>query len=726
MVAEGGGDYDPHLMRVHARCGFLLPFVLAAIASSARADEAPVSHPGVADVPPTITPAIELPMDPQGRRAVRGCPVSEKCTRPTDILRDFEHEAFPQPSSNPWVNVEGEEAPGPEQVATGVTKPSELRPDLAWLDDLEMPDLPVTWTPRLIQYLEFYKNDPRGRNIMRGWLEAQGRYREMIVSHLRAAHLPEDLLYVAMIESSYDPFDSSYAGAAGLWQFMREGGRIYGLEINRWLDERNDPLRSTIAVMDYFADLYQRFGNWSIALAGFNAGYGAVLHSVARYNTNDYYQLSAYENGLAWETTLYVPKALACAIVGHNRKVFGFSDVAESKPEQWADVNVTTSTSLAVIAKAASVSVGAVQKLNPQLRHGRTPPGRAAYLVRVPLSSGADFPRRLADLRSEWDGFDAYVVAHGERFEDIATTFGISTRKLRELNDVEHESEVDGGTVLVVPKISEADRVKNRAKAKANVQASGIDQKPGEALIVPVPDKDAVVAGKQRVFYRVVTGDDLTDIARAFHVKAKQLGAWNGISLDASIHPKMVLQVWVDKSFDAEHSKVSLLDDREIVLVTRGSKEHLDLAESRTGRARMEYTAKGKESFESLGKKFGLGKRDLSRINRMAADTVLKPGEKIIVYQVVDHTRSKRAEEQWGKTPPARRGAKPGPAPDGVARDHLGDKTDDKASTVDPTEAVDDATEGADESTDEEAAPKTKNDKPDSKDAPKVTTPDDD
>src|SRR6201995_5456173 len=112
------------------------------------------------------------------------------------------------------------------------------------------------------------------------------------------------------------------AGALGVWQFMPEGGRIYGLREDRWVDERRDPLRSTIAQMDYFADLRQRFGDWHIALAAFNMGYGAMLRSIARYNTNDFYRLCEYENAIPWETCLYTPKIIAAAIVGHNRAFY--------------------------------------------------------------------------------------------------------------------------------------------------------------------------------------------------------------------------------------------------------------------------------------------------------------------------------------------------------------------------------------------------------------------
>jgi membrane-bound lytic murein transglycosylase D len=614
-------------------------------------------HPGTQPTPPVDTSEPTLKQDQDARRNIRGCAVGDTCERPSDLLREFELEAFPKPGTSPWID---ERTPGPGRVEPLVKrKPkrgTELRPDLPWLDKLEMPDLPVTWTNRLIEYLVFYKDDPRGRAIMTSWLEAQGRYRDLIVSHLRAAHLPEDLLYDSMIESSYDPGDFSSAGALGIWQFMPAGGKIYGLREDHWVDERRDPLRSTIAQMDYFRDLYQRFGNWEMALAAFNVGYGAALRSIARYNTNDYYQLCEYENGLPWETCLYTPKVLAAAIVGHNRAFFGYDKVKETPPEQWEEVTVPTSMSLAVIARAAGTTEAQIKELNPQLKRGRTPPGETGYVVRVPVGAKADFQRKLADLQSEWDGYDAYVMAHGERFEDVATTFGISLSQLRKLNDVGRESALEGGTVLVVPKISAEQREKNRAKAKAKLLGSGIDQKDGEPLVVPVPDKDFAIEGKQRVFYRVVAGDTLKSVAKALDVKQSELIAWNALDADGKLHPKMVLQAFVPESFDAEAHHVSLLDPESLVVVTRGSNEHLDIAEARTGRVRTEYVCKGKEKLADIAKKYGMGSHDLARINQISYEAVLDPGTKIIVYEVADPKRSARAEEQWKKTPRARRG----------------------------------------------------------------------
>ena len=627
--------------------------------SAASADPAPHPdvHAGAQAAPPVHAGEPQLTQDLEARHNIRGCNAGESCARQADVLREFEIQQFPRSGANPWLD---ERTAPSSRVEASITKkakrPSELRPDQPWLDKLEMPDLPVTWTQKLVDYLVFYKDDPRGRSIMASWLVAQGRYRDMIVSHLRKAHLPEDLLYDAMIESSYDNEDSSYAGALGLWQFMPQGGKIYGLRIDRWVDERKDPLRSTIAQMDYFADLYQRFGDWHIALAAFNAGYGAVLRSIARYNTNDYYALCDFENGLPWETCLYTPKVLAAAIVGHNRAAFGYAELKELPPEQWDEVSVPTSLTFGMIARVAGSDEAAIKRLNPQLRRGRTPPGEAGYVVRVPAGVKPEFAKRLAELETEWSGFDAYVLAHGERLEDVATTYGVSLNQLRKLNGVDREAELEGGTLLVVPKVAEDVRAKNKAKAKAKLLGSGVDQKEGEQLIVAIPDKDFVVDKEQRVFYRVVAGDSVASVAKAFAVTPNELRTWNGLDAEGKLHPRMVLVAWVTPQFDADKHKVDLLDEASLVVVTRGSPEHLDLSESRTGRVRTEYIAKEKEKLSDIAKKFGMGSHDLARINRISYDTVLEKGQSCIVYEVKDPGRSKRADEQWHKTPRARRG----------------------------------------------------------------------
>ena len=634
-----------------------------------------VIHPGVQTPPPgpAAPESAPLEMDPGGRRAVRGCQVSgEDCGGDlTAGLRQFEHEAFPRPGTgSPWTDS-GDAAARPHP-ARGRRElgPTELRPDLPWLRGLEMPDLPVHWDGRIIRYLEFYRDDPRGHQLMAEWLKAQGRYRDMILDTLRAHHLPDDLLYVCMIESSYDPLDRSRVGASGLWQFMPSGGAIYGLHRTHWLDQRNDPVQATRAVTAYFADLYQRFGDWDLALTAFNAGYGAVLRAIAKYNTNDFWQLLDYENALPWASSIYVPKILAAAIVGHNRARFGFANVVPAPPARWDTVTVPTSVSLSILARAAGTDEHTLEELNPALRHKRTPPGVKGFMVRIPAGRRAQFGRRFAQLRGDWDTCDAYVVRHGERFEDIATTYGLSPRKLRELNGLDSEREVEGGMLLVVPRVTAAERQANRQKAQESLYAAGEPKgDPGDKLVVAVPDPAFKVAGRDRVFYRVVVGDSLTRVAQVFGVDRHDLAAWNGLDPEALLHPRMVLEVWVQPGFDARKAKVSLLDPARLEVVKAGLIEHIEADEKLMGRERVVYKAAHRESYEQIGKHFGLNSRDLARINRKPFDTVLQPGESCVVYKVVDKKASARAAEQARQAAPRRSRARHS-RPSGRAHHH--------------------------------------------------------
>ena len=229
-----------------------------------------------------------------------------------------------------------------------------------------------------------------------------------------------------------------------------------------------------------------------------------------------------------------------------------------------------------------------------------------------------------------------------------------------------------------------------------------------------MPDKDFVLDGHQRVFYRVVTGDTLKSIAKAFGVTQDKLKEWNGLDDAANVHPKMVVVAWVSPTFDAAQHRVALLDETQLVIVTRGSPEHMDLAEARTGRVRVEYTAPSKEKLSEIAKRYGMGSHDLARINRISYDTVLAKGDKIIVYQVADPSRSKRAEEQWQKTPRARRGKVSKQRAQTTASAKRDEDADDEAAPA-PAPAP------ADDETEDKPAPKAKAAKPDAAPVTKPT-----
>lgn len=554
-------------------------------------------------------------------------------------LREFDEQSFPPPAPGTVAGADHVPAAvrqaslaggiGPDALRSpdhGPAQPEPVASAVPWLAHLKLPDLPVRLGPRVIRYLEFYKNDKRGRAIMTSWLRKQGRWKALFEDALRRAHLPLSLSYVSMIESGYDPLDRSHAGAAGLWQFMPQGGRIYGLRIDYWVDERSNPEKATAAFVHYIGDLQQRFGAWPLTLAAFNAGYGAVLRAMQKYNTNDYWELCKHEDGLPWETTLYVPKAMAAAIVGENRALFGYGDVVPDPPYAFDRVTVPTSMSVAAIARAAGVSTAEIAALNPELRRNRTPP--EPWQARVPRGTG---PRFAAAYEQQKELVKPIVVRFGERLADIAVANGMTVRELRTLNGIDDSAEVRPGLTLLVPE-----------------GRRPLPPAPCETVIVAVPDKDAVVPGRKRVFYRTLPQDTPAEIASFFKIKPTDLARWNNVVLDSKLASNMVLQLWVAPDFDT--SKAALVDPSRVRVVTCGSEEFFDLVEARRGRKRLTYRVRRGDDLKKIGRKFGLTVADLERINRFgAAHTDLVVGQKLTVY--VPMTAAEKAKAACVLTP---------------------------------------------------------------------------
>ena len=191
------------------------------------------------------------------------------------------------------------------------------------LSKLQLPDLRVSVTRRTLKYVKFFTRTDRGRGLFETWLKRSGRYQELVTTELRDRRLPEDLIWVAMIESGFDPRARSPAGAVGLWQFMPTTGEVYGLAQNRFLDQRKNPRLATQAAAHHLRDLYMRFGSWDLALAAYNMGYEQLLDAIDKYGTADFNEL-ARQQAIPDETANYVPKIAAAAIVANNLEHFGF------------------------------------------------------------------------------------------------------------------------------------------------------------------------------------------------------------------------------------------------------------------------------------------------------------------------------------------------------------------------------------------------------------------
>jgi membrane-bound lytic murein transglycosylase D len=490
--------------------------------------------------------------------------------------------------------------------------------DMSWLSKLDMPDLPVRWDPRVVKYLEFFKDDPRGRSTLNTWFRRSGRYRESIRKVFRKKGLPEDLTWLAMIESGFEPIARSPVGAMGLWQFMPDTGKIYGLSVDRWTDLRMSSAAATDAAADFLADLYRRFGSWELAMAGYNMGYGGVLSAVRRYNTNDYWALSKLEGSFPWETTLYVPKIIAAAIVSRNLAAFGYQDVVPEPALEGEDLPVGPGIALATVAQACGVATKDVELLNPELRASRTPPAQEDWPVKVPVGKASGCTQNLAKAKRDQPVMERYVVRFGETLEQVAQARRVSVAKLVELNAIAPGEVVRGGTVLLVPKdTAVADKPQLDPK------------KAGEKPVVIVPQDVFVYPDRRRVFYRVQVGDTVRDLCATFKVTPDELRRWNDIDPSARLVEGMTVQVFAPN--DADLSRAVVLGENDVRTVVAGTDDFFHHWDEK-GRRRLVVTAKAGDTLESIGKQHGVTTNLMERINRRGRSEALSPGDRVVVW----------------------------------------------------------------------------------------------
>ena len=258
--------------------------------------------------------------------------------------------------------------------------------------------LPVEMNDEVERWMERYLTDQREAFVH--YLEREGLYSEMIREALRRRGMPQELLYLAAIESGYSPRAKSRVAATGMWQFMGPTAEAFGLRIDAYVDERRDPVRATEAALDYLSDLHERFGSWSLAAAAYNAGPSRVarvldIHAGKVEGAEELYW--EIVDHLPIETRVYVPKMLALVLLAQAADTYGFH-VKPSEPIRFERVWVPGGTSLRAVADAVGKPLSRIKDLNPHLLRGVTPPGEP-FGIRVPVGTS---PRVVASLGGRW------------------------------------------------------------------------------------------------------------------------------------------------------------------------------------------------------------------------------------------------------------------------------------------------------------------------------------
>jgi len=350
-------------------------------------------------------------------------------------------------------------------------------------------------------------NDPvlscidRYQGPLREWFEAAlsrgGKYLPRIREVFAAEGIPQDLAYLALVESAFHTRALSTAKAKGMWQFMPATGRQYGLAQDWWVDERSDPEKATRAAARYLRELYEIFGDWNLALASYNAGEGRVSRAMERTGANDFWTLSRVSD-LAQETVNYVPMIHAAIIVAKAADRYGF-DIAPHPVFAYDAVAVKGAVDLRVIAECAGTGLSTVQSFNPELRRLATPANRT-FKVKVPQGKGEQLEGCLETLPAEKRvSFRTHVVGRGQSLSAIAKRYGAEARAIASANNLGSGKQLARGTELIIP------------------------IKAGAA-------RDLAAGTRAPVQHRIRTGDTLHALAQRYNTTVADLVSWNNLT----------------------------------------------------------------------------------------------------------------------------------------------------------------------------------------------------
>jgi membrane-bound lytic murein transglycosylase D len=324
-------------------------------------------------------------------------------------------------------------------------------------------DIPIVINEKVEQFIHYFQTIRRDRFVT--WLARSGRYIPVMKKLLKEHGLPEDLVYMAFIESGFDPYAYSRSKAVGPWQFISLTGKRYGLRVNWWVDERRDPEKSTIAAAKYLKDLYETFACWYLAAAGYNAGEYKIVKAMKRYRTEDFWKLTEVRY-LKRETKNYVPLMIAAALVAKEPEKYGFADVEYQEPLRYEKVKVPELTSLSLVAKACGTSLEEIKDLNPELRRGVTPPNETDYEIKIPSSMKGLFLVTFEILQPfEKFEFKTHLVKKGETLRGIAKRYRVDLDPLLEINHLTKTSRILKGTILSIP-LSKDEEIKPLVMAK--------------------------------------------------------------------------------------------------------------------------------------------------------------------------------------------------------------------------------------------------------------------
>ncbi len=387
--------------------------------------------------------------------------------------------------------------PAPIDEANAVTFP--VDPNVKAKAEAEIrhtqSDLPLMMTDQVASYVNYFST--HGRASLESATIRKGRYETMIRRVFKEEGVPQDLIYLAEAESGFLPMALSHAGARGMWQFMASRSVDYGLARNWWVDERQDPEKSTRAAARHLKDLYAQFGDWYLAMAAYNSGPGNVQQAVQRTGYADFWELYK-RNVLPAETKNYVPIILAFTIIAKNPAQYGLDHLAVDAPLQYDKVKVDYPIDLRLVAECVDSTAENIQALNPALLR-MTTPKEGSYELKLPAGTADKFQTAIAAIpRENRVSWRFHRVKSGESLTEIARQYHTTAASIAEVNELGDDKDLHQDTKLIIP-IS--------ARRAAELETVSYSKRP--------------------TLYKVRKGDTVLSVADDFGVPAEKVRRWN-------------------------------------------------------------------------------------------------------------------------------------------------------------------------------------------------------
>ena len=407
-------------------------------------------------------------------------------------------------------------------------------------------DIPIVINARVEQFIQHFQTT--GRKIFSNWLARSERYIPFMKNLLRENGLPEDLVYMSLIESGFNPYAYSRRKASGPWQFIYLTGKRYGLNVNWWVDERRDPEKSTIAAAKYLKDLYDMFECWYLAAAGYNAGEGKILNAMRRYRTEDFWELTKYRY-LKRETKDYVPQMIAAALIAKDPEKYGFVGIEYQESLQYEMVAVPAVTDLRLIAKACEISLEELKDLNPELLRWCTPPDGTQYEIKIPVGKKELFLQNFEAIPSQ-DRFQfkTHVLKKGDTLAGIARLYRVDVEPILEINRLKRSSLLSVGMNLLIP-IPKDTKPTWVAERRSNGNNQSLRA--------------------HEIMYTIKKGDTLWSIADEMGVNIGALSRWNNLDPDKKLMPGDKLKIRMNGASEPLGEPYPKKEGKEMIYVVK-------------------------------------------------------------------------------------------------------------------------------------------------------------